>query len=160
MWTIEDQRVCSPPQSSITELLEPDSRSFSKSDRRVSTRMAEKRHVLTSTVETNPEGIENDTDTETKRSDPSDSVVAQSILVSNDTSGETSRSTNYSKNKQKIVSSRKAFINNFRRQTGLEEHLITVLNDSIRRSTRQVYDLGWNKWETWCTEQKPRINAL
>jgi hypothetical protein len=122
--------------------------------------MAEKGHVLISTVETNSEGIENDTDTETKRSNLSNSVVAQSILVPNDTSDETSRSTNYSKNKQKMVSSRMAFINNFRRQAGLEEHLITVLNDSTRRSTRQVYDLGWNKWETWCAEQKPRINAL
>jgi hypothetical protein len=59
-----------------------------------------------------------------------------------------------------MVSSRVAAICNSRLQDGLDQQTIAFLNKKTRESTQKMYDKGWRRWESWCTDQQPSKNPL
>jgi hypothetical protein len=59
-----------------------------------------------------------------------------------------------------MVSSRVAIINSNRKQDGIDEETINLLNQKTRKSTHKIYDNGWNHWTVWCSQQQPPYDPL
>ncbi|KAG1137376.1 hypothetical protein G6F38_011359 [Rhizopus arrhizus] len=154
-------RICSLTQSPTEEILEPSSRSISRSTGRVPTEMAQERDVSKSSLETNPQGdttIEETEDTSSRFNYPS---VAQPILVSNGPTDETLGQSNSYENQQEVLSDRMAIISDARRKFGLTDAAsIEYLENSTRSSTKKIYDNGWRQWHRWCLQKTPVVNPI
>ncbi|KAG1258167.1 hypothetical protein G6F68_008917 [Rhizopus microsporus] len=160
MGTTEDRRICSSSQPSVTNVLDSIPRSISISNRCNETNMVTKGDVSVSTLEVNSASVKENSGTEIEASSSNHSMVAQPILVSNDSKNETHSTSNNLEDQSEMVSSRLAIINNYRLQDGITEDTIRYLNQKTRQSTHKAYDNGWTHWTSWCKQQQPPYKPL
>jgi hypothetical protein len=153
-----DRCLCCETQSSITKLLVPNKRSNSNSSGRDEAKVVEEGHVPIPSLEDDTTGITYDSETETNQSSSSHTIVVEPVLVSDGIKNETLTTTDNLEDKQQMVSSRLAIINNKRLQDGLDKQTIEFLNKKTRESTHRAYDNGWNHWTIWCKKQQPICN--
>ncbi|KAG1142449.1 hypothetical protein G6F37_007617 [Rhizopus arrhizus] len=156
----ENRCVCSETQQSTSSLLESSLRFRCSCKRCLPTETAEEEYVFTSTLETAPDGIEEDSTGKGKTDGIDYSMVAEPILVVNGPTNETFSSSNPMEIQSQLELSRLEIINNFRKKIGLNENSIDFLTQQTRSSTRRAYDNGWNHWVNWCRSQTPTINDL
>ncbi|KAG0738792.1 hypothetical protein G6F57_014159 [Rhizopus arrhizus] len=160
MGTTEDRRICSSSQPSVTNILDSISRSNSISNRCNEADMVTKGDVFVSTLEVNSASVKENSGTEIEAISSNHSIVAESVLVSNDSKNETHLTSNNLEDQSEIVSSRLATINNYRLQDGITEDTIRYLNQKTRKSTHKTYDNGWTHWTSWCKQQQPPYKSL
>ncbi|KAG0839800.1 hypothetical protein G6F17_013766 [Rhizopus arrhizus] len=122
--------------------------------------MVTKGDVSVSTLEVNSASVKENSGTEIEASSSNHSMVAQPILVSNDSKNETHSTSNNLEDQSEMVSSRLAIINNYRLQDGITEDTIRYLNQKTRQSTHKAYDNGWTHWTSWCKQQQPPYKPL
>ncbi|KAG1437480.1 hypothetical protein G6F56_013082 [Rhizopus delemar] len=122
--------------------------------------MVTKGDVPLPSLEVNSTSFEKDSRTEIEASNSDHSIVAQPILVSDDSTNETHSTSNYLEDQSEMVSSRLAIINNYRLQDGITADTIKYLNQKTRQSTHKAYDNGWNHWVSWCKQQQPPYKPL
>ncbi|KAG1370610.1 hypothetical protein G6F61_011890 [Rhizopus arrhizus] len=101
MGITEDRRICSSSQPSVTNVLDSIPRSISISNRCNETNMVTKGDVSVSTLEVNSASVKENSGTEIEASSSNHSMVAQPILVSNDSKNETHPTSNNWKINQK-----------------------------------------------------------
>ncbi|KAG1044387.1 hypothetical protein G6F43_011463 [Rhizopus delemar] len=159
MGTTTDRRLCCDTQPSTEEILESSSGSNGRSPGRFPTAVAEEGNVLEPSLETDSESYTTNQITEDPSDSSSDSILAQSILVSNDFEDETSKQSDYYEDQQEVFPSRLEIINEKRRKSGLiNEASIKYIAKSTRKSTEKAYDNGWKHWQQWCFQQDPQID--
>ncbi|KAG1151402.1 hypothetical protein G6F37_001184 [Rhizopus arrhizus] len=113
--------------------------------------MEEEGDALESSLKTDSEGYTTNQTTEDPSDSSSDSILAQSILVSNYFKDETSRQSDYYEDQQEVFPSRLEIINAKIRKSGLiNETSIKYVTKSTRKSTEKAYDNGWKHWQQWC----------
>jgi hypothetical protein len=93
-------------------------------------------------VETDSTGAANDQEEANQEDNTGDSVVANTILASNDTGDEEAEQTNVLPVESEDNFSRMAIIRRAQEATGVSEDTIKFLEDAQRASTRKTYDNG------------------
>ncbi|KAG1302908.1 hypothetical protein G6F64_010529 [Rhizopus arrhizus] len=151
----ESRRVRSQSQLSIAEILELSDGSFCGKDRRVSTELETERPLHVPPVEINSKSF---TENESRQNEGSSSghpTVEKPILVSHDSTFQSSLTTNRMEDTaRELEFNRLAIINNKRKSDGMNEGLIDHLNKAIRLSTNKVYDGYWKKYVIWCQKKE------
>ncbi|KAG1549878.1 hypothetical protein G6F47_013124 [Rhizopus delemar] len=159
MGTTTDRRLCCDTQPSTEEILESSSGSNGRSPGRFPTAVAEEGNVLEPSLETDSESYTTNQITEDPSGSSSDSILAQSILVSNDFEVEASKQSDYYEDQQEVFPILLEIINEKRRKSGLiNETSIKYIAKSTRKSTEKAYDNGWKHWQQWCFQQDPQID--
>ncbi|CEP06839.1 hypothetical protein [Parasitella parasitica] len=140
------ERLCSIPKSPAPAVLESSTRSICSEDRCTPTEMAEKRLVHESTMAPDPTSIpEID-----KRSNPGDSILDNTVLVSNADEHEATGSSGRMVNGP-LGLHRLALVSKKRKDLGMPEDLISHLNKATGDSTTRMYNASWKKYVDWCT---------
>ncbi|KAG1143259.1 hypothetical protein G6F37_007041 [Rhizopus arrhizus] len=154
MGTATSGCLCSKTQSTITNILGTEPGPRSSCTGCISTRLASQWVVPLPTLETNSSSYTEDKTTATEENSSNHTTLAKSILVSNDIANETFETTNSMETEFKMVFSRMAVINDYRKENGIGQEAMEYLNQKIRQSTQRAYDNGWNHWVTWCISNK------
>jgi hypothetical protein len=154
MGTATSGCLCSKTQSTITVILGTEPGPRSSCTGCISTRLASQWVVPLPILETNSSSYTEDKTTATEESSSNHTTLAKSILVSNDIANETFETTNSMETEFKMVFSRMAVINDYRKENGIGQEAMEYLNQKIRQSTQRAYDNGWNHWVTWCISNK------
>ena len=102
METITNRCLCCDTQSLTEEILKSSPRSNDRSSGYSPTAMAEESDVLESSLATDSAGYTTNQTTEDPSDSSSDSILAQSILVSNDFENETSRQSDDYEDQQEV----------------------------------------------------------
>jgi hypothetical protein len=150
MGTFTSGCVRSEAQQTTAALLGNEYGPRSSSNRRFPTELADQGALSISAMENDSKGIKTNKIAEVEESNPGDTAMAESILVSYDSTNETHRTTNNMANKRKMVLSRMAIIDDYRKKKGIEKQTIQFLKQRTRESTQRTYDNGWNQWASWC----------
>ncbi|KAG0758209.1 hypothetical protein G6F16_010446 [Rhizopus arrhizus] len=157
MGTTIDRRVCEQTQYSTTTILEPSARPRGASIGCFPTDMATKRNVPVPTLEIHSKNNSANKMPETKTSSSCHTVLANSVLVANNTQDETQESTKGVQIRQ-VENDRMELIRNKRKTVDrLDEDIIEFLSHAHRKNTHRVYNSGWKKWITWCAAQNPIV---
>ncbi|KAG1414891.1 hypothetical protein G6F59_010049 [Rhizopus arrhizus] len=157
MGTTIDRRVCEQTRYSTTTILEPSARPRGASIGCFPTDMATKRNVPVPTLEIHSKNNSANKTSETKTSSSCHTVLANSVLVSNNTQDETQESTKGVQIRQ-VENDRMELIRNKRKTVDrLDEDTIEFLSHAHRKNTHRVYNSGWKKWITWCAAQNPIV---
>jgi hypothetical protein len=146
----EGGRIREQTQSQTKEVLEPITRPRSDSHRCIPTGVAENRVVLLPSVEINTSGTASSQGEKDKEDGSGNTVVANTILVSNDNANETIEGPNSVQEEEINYLSRMAVIRRARKEQGFSEEERNYLEKTIRESTAKAYDNGWSLWVTWC----------
>ncbi|KAG0848661.1 hypothetical protein G6F17_011455 [Rhizopus arrhizus] len=160
MGQTKDRCLCSKAQLSTTNLLDANLRPSSSSSGCNETTLAQEGDVCLPTLEDDTTSSQINKTATINKSCTSDTIVAEPVLVPDDTEHETFESTYNMEGEQEMESSRLAVINHKRLQDGLDQHTIDYLNSKIRQSTQKAYDHGWNNWVKWCETQQPRCDPV
>ncbi|KAG1486278.1 hypothetical protein G6F54_013284 [Rhizopus delemar] len=75
-----------------------------------------------------------------------DTLVADTILVSDVAGNDETMSTDFSQAECKNDTSRMAVIRRIQQNEGLSQETMQFLGDAQRSGTQRTYDTGWNKW--------------
>ncbi|KAG1455810.1 hypothetical protein G6F55_006855 [Rhizopus delemar] len=153
MGTSSSGCIRSETQPATTTILGTESGSRSNSNRCISTELEHQRTLPSPTLETDPKSLEANQIPTSQESSSGDATVVKPILVPDDTTNETSKETNHMEAQLKMVFSRMALINNFRKNNGINQGTINFLNQKIRKATQRAYDNGWKQWSNWCHSQ-------
>ncbi|KAG0778759.1 hypothetical protein G6F22_011043 [Rhizopus arrhizus] len=150
----ESRRVRSLSQLSTTEILELSDGSVCGKDRRVSTELETERPLHVPSVEINSKSFTENESRQNEGSSPGHPTVEKSILVSHDSTFQSSLTTNRMEDTaRELEFNRLAVINNKRKSDGMNEGLIDHLNKAIRLSTNKTYDGYWKKYVIWCQKK-------
>ncbi|KAG1167213.1 hypothetical protein G6F36_012642 [Rhizopus arrhizus] len=129
----ESRRVRSLSQLSTTEILELSDGSVCGKDRRVSTELETERPLHVPSVEINSKSFTENESRQNEGSSPGHPTVEKSILVSHDSTFQSSLTTNRMEDTaRELEFNRLAVINNKRKSDGMNEGLIDHLNKAIR----------------------------
>ncbi|KAG1439081.1 hypothetical protein G6F57_019573 [Rhizopus arrhizus] len=153
MGTSSSGCIRSETQPATTTILGTESGSRSNSNRCISTELEHQRTLPSPTLETDFKSLEANQIPTSQESSSGDATVVKPILVPDDTANETSQETNHMEAQLKMVFSRMALINNFRKNNGINQGTINFLNQKIRKATQRAYDNGWKQWSNWCHSQ-------
>jgi site-specific recombinase XerD len=151
--TVEDRCVCSIPQPSTSTILEPTTRSVCTAERCVSTNLEEKRYIHVPTMEIDTTSLEKIEARRDQGSNSGNSSVDDTVLVSDAPEDETTQSTNSMEDKP-MEPDRMALVNKKRKDLGMTEDLINLLNKASRDSTTRIYNSAWQKYTDWCKEHQ------
>ncbi|KAI8878073.1 hypothetical protein K501DRAFT_277876 [Backusella circina FSU 941] len=124
------------------------------------TTLAKQGGVCVPTLENDTAGFREDK-TGTSEEDSSDNtIVDNSLLVSNDLTIQTSQNANNLEGESEVVISRMDVINSWRKNNGIDANTTKLLDQKTRKSTQKNYDNGWKHWTTWCNKKKPPFNPV
>jgi hypothetical protein len=114
--------------------------------------MAKEGFIPTSPMEVDPQGLSKIQGTTSGRSDFSDTVMADPVLVAhgNATSAQEKQANDNLATRKKLGSDRLEVIEKIYREQGLAREAIEVLRQSTRQKTRRLYDIAWNHWCQYC----------
>ncbi|KAG1160952.1 hypothetical protein G6F37_003524 [Rhizopus arrhizus] len=148
MGQTKDRRLCSEAQLSTTNLLDANLKPSSSSSGCIETTLAQEGDVCLPALEDDTTSSQINKTATINKGCTSDTIVAEPVLVPDDTEHEAFESTYNMEGEQEMESSRLAVINHKRLQDGLDQHTIDYLNSKIRQSTQNAYDHGWNNWQS------------
>lgn len=159
MGKTQHRRLCDQSECSNAEVLEqvPGPRGYCS--RCVSSEVAEERPLSISTLEADTEGYSPPPISPGDRGGPSDSTLAIPILVSNDTTKDSSTTTTFP-HIQDSSFNRMAIIRQARKTKGMADDMILFLENNHRKRTIQIYDKSWERWVNWCCSQPTAWNPL
>ncbi|EIE78811.1 hypothetical protein RO3G_03516 [Rhizopus delemar RA 99-880] len=155
----DNRRICGPSQQLATEILEYPTRSSSNEHRCVQTTLAKTGTVFASTVEVDSASAEKISATKGTRGDTGNSILADPVLVSNDSTNDKNKTVTFP-NIQDLATSRLEVIRQAMEKQDLDVTTIRHLQQKHRQETVDSYNRHWAKWVSWCNIQSPKINCL
>ena len=118
--------------------------------------MTKERNVPVPTMETYSSSSSPDNSSKNTRCSTGNTLLDDTVLLSNVTEDETHRSAIEFSTKA-LENDRMAVINHKRRDFGIDDATAGFFVKTHRRNTHKVYNFGWKKWITWCQAQQPSI---
>lgn len=115
--------------------------------------MAEKRNLLLPSLETNTSCSSQDQGSRIKESNIDNTILDNTVLVSNDIENETVSTSNDIQT-EFAEFNRMVIIREARKKQGYSEKACKFLEKEIRRSTEKAYDNAWMIWVKWCIEKQ------
>jgi hypothetical protein len=152
MGPTNDRCLCIKGKYKTTEILATRSGSQCGSTRCIFAAMAKEGFIPTSPMEVDPQGLSKIQGTTSGRSDFSDTVMADPVLVAhgNATSAQEKQANDNLATRKKLGSDRLEVIEKIYREQGLAREAIEVSRQSTRQKTRRLYDIAWNHWCQYC----------
>ncbi|KAG1008543.1 hypothetical protein G6F27_006398 [Rhizopus arrhizus] len=148
------RHVCVASKYTTTKILESEARSSSDGDGCISPTVAHDRVICLPTLEVDSTSTAVDKEKEDTTNSSSDTLVADTILVSDVAGNDETMSTDFSQAECKNDTSRMAVIRRIQQNEGLSQETMQFLGDAQRSGTQRTYDTGWNKWVTWCEKKQ------
>ncbi|KAI9484102.1 MAG: hypothetical protein EXX96DRAFT_165302 [Benjaminiella poitrasii] len=155
MGTSDHRRICSSSQPSTTSLLEPQTRSSSRSAGCLQTVVAINRTISTLTVEIDPASPPKDKEAQSLTSGTGNSLLVPDGALDDE------REANVVSDYQDMDLSRMAIITQYMHQQAIPSQTISVLQQKHRLETIRNYNQNWRKWVLWCQQQQqPSLDPL